>query len=307
MKRALVMKVKKEYVLVLDDQSRYLRLKHQPGIQTGQQIYYSERDLYRKKKVNFRIAMAAAVAALVLVSYNMTNQLPTANALPLMTVSIDVNPSVEMDVDVEMRVTEIRALNQDAEHLIQVSWEGEKYDTVMHEYMLALKNTGYLQDNDEVLFGYAWLDNEREPDRTMQEQLQRMGQGAIDEINREMGRQIGSLHVQISERERLQAKENQVSIGKQTVMNRLRVQLEPGKEAPNVEELNKSYRNYSEEQEKDNERQEQQQKANEDSDNIEQEPQQDQDQAPVNDQTPANKPSDSSGGQNSDSGGSGKN
>ncbi len=307
MEKALVMKVKKEYVLVLDDQSRYLRLKYQPGIQPGQQIYYTERDLYRKKKVNFRIAMAATVAALVLVSYTMINQLPTANALPLMTVSVDVNPSVELDVDAEMRVMEIRALNQDAEPLIQNSWEGEKYDTVMHEYMIALKDSGYLQDNDEVLFGYAWLDNEREPDRTMQGQLQRMGQGAIDEINREIGRQIGSLHVQISEKERLQAMENQVSIGKYTVMNRLRVQTEPGKEAPKVEELNKAYRNYSQEQEKDNERQEQQKEGNEDSENVNQEPQQDQDQAPGNDQTPVNKPSGSSGGQNSDSGGSGKN
>ena len=35
MKKALVMKVKKEYILVLDDQSCYLRLKHKDGIDTG--------------------------------------------------------------------------------------------------------------------------------------------------------------------------------------------------------------------------------------------------------------------------------
>jgi hypothetical protein len=304
MEKALVMKVKKEYVLVLDDQSRYLRLKYKAGIEKGQQIYYSERDLYKKQRVNYRMALAA-VAALVLVSFTLTSQLPIANALPLMTVSIDVNPSVEMDVDAEMRVTEIRAMNQDAEPLIQNSWEGKKYDIVMREYMKALKDSGYLQTNEEILFGYAWLDKDREPDRTMQGELQSMGQGAIDEINRENGRLIRSLHVQSSEQERLQAKENQVSIGKDTVMNRLRIQTEPGKEAPNVEELNKSYRNYSQEQEKGNERQEQQQKGSEDSENLNQDPQQIQDQAPGNDQTQVNKPSDSDGGQNGDSGGSG--
>jgi hypothetical protein len=304
MEKALVMKVKKEYVLVLDDQSRYLRLKYKAGIETGQQIYYSERDLYKKQRVNYRMALAA-VAALVLVSFTLTSQLPIANALPLMTVSIDVNPSVEMDVDAEMRVTEIRAMNQDAEPLIQNSWEGKKYDIVMQEYMKALKDSGYLQTNEEILFGYAWLDKDREPDRTMQGELQSMGQGAIDEINRENGRLIRSLHVQISEQERLQAKENQVSIGKDTVMNRLRIQTEPGEEAPNVEELNKSYRNYSQEQEKGNERQEQQQKGSEDSENLNQDPQQIQDQAPGNDQTQVNKPSDSDGGQKGDSGGSG--
>lgn len=304
MEKALVMKVKKEYVLVLDEQSRYLRLKCKVGIETGQQIYYSESDLYKKQRVNYRMALAA-VAALVLVSFTLMSQLPIANALPLMTVSIDVNPSVEMDVDAEMRVTEIRAMNQDAEPLIQNSWEGKKYDIVMQEYMKALKDSGYLQTNEEILFGYAWLDKDREPDRTMQGELQSMGQGAIDEINQENGRLIRSLHVQISEQERLQAKENQVSIGKGTVMNRLRIQTEPGKEAPNVEELNKSYRNYSQEQEKGNERQEQQQKGSEDSENLNQDPQQIQDQAPGNDQTQVNKPSDSDGGQNGDSGGSG--
>ena len=134
--------------------------------------------------MNHRMALTA-IAALILVSFTLTSQLPIANALPLMTVSIDVNPSVEIDVDEDLKVTDIRALNQDAESLIQNRWKGEVYDTVVVEYFQTLNRGGYLQDTDEVLFGYAWLDNKSEQNQEMQGMLQRSGQDAVEELNRE--------------------------------------------------------------------------------------------------------------------------
>ena len=97
-------------------------------------------------------------------------------------------------------------------------------------------------------------------------------------------------------------------------MNRLSIQSEQGKKAPDVENLTKAYRNYAQAQQKENEQQNQMQekevtkeseKGNIQMNNADGTVVIDGVEGSGSIQTQGNKPSDSYGGQKGDSGGSG--
>lgn len=115
MKQGIVMKVYKNYSVVLSEKN-YYRVNNKADMKQGQIILFSNEDLYKQKEQRsgmmkkFRTVAAVAAALLIMVSAGVfMNQDEVVSY-----VMVDINPSVQLEVDSNELVIGYSALNDDA-------------------------------------------------------------------------------------------------------------------------------------------------------------------------------------------------
>ena len=117
MKQGIVIKIENNYAIVLSD-GEYLKLKLKNEMSIGQKILFDKKDIYyvkdmRRSTMNLRRAISiAAVFVLVFVGSLFVAQEDYASL-----VVIDINPSVQLELDEDEYVIGYEALNEDAETL----------------------------------------------------------------------------------------------------------------------------------------------------------------------------------------------
>jgi hypothetical protein len=176
MKNGIVMKVYKNYAVVLSD-SEFLRINYKNGIEQGQNIYFNDEDLYQinelrgKNMKNYKKYVAAAAALLIVISTGLfTNWDAYAS-----TVIIDINPSVKLELDEDEIVIDVKPLNEDAKTLDLDSvigmTMGEAAEFITNEAV----QKGFLDledlDDDYILFTVASKDNEEDIENSIEKKV----------------------------------------------------------------------------------------------------------------------------------------
>ncbi|HKK95634.1 MAG TPA: anti-sigma factor domain-containing protein [Anaerovoracaceae bacterium] len=117
MKQGIVIKINNNHAIVLS-QGEYLKVNLKEQMLLGQRISFTDEDIYKEKQIrrgtmNLRRAISvAAVFVLVFVGSLFVAQEDYASL-----VVIDINPSVQLELDEDEFVTGYEALNEDAETL----------------------------------------------------------------------------------------------------------------------------------------------------------------------------------------------
>lgn len=159
--KGIIIEIKEKYSIVLKDDSSLIRIKNREGIKVGDVIIFLEDDIYiLESKKNIRtkfIAPIIAIAAslVLIIAPFIKNQ--TSNAYAL--ISLDINPSIQFELDEDKNIIDIYGLNEDAKKLMLDKVKGMSLDDGIKEIKDLLENENYnLKDNDAIV-GFIFLTN----------------------------------------------------------------------------------------------------------------------------------------------------
>jgi hypothetical protein len=153
-KRGTVMELDKGTAVVLTPDGQFLRIRAS-GVSVGEEITWADSDRIEIRGVSSarkrsRIYAAASAAALMLLFFTLWAMRPPA---VVAYVSMDINPSLELGLDARQRVLELRAINANAEAVVQgIRYRGEPVEEVMREIGQNLASAHFLgRGNEEIV------------------------------------------------------------------------------------------------------------------------------------------------------------
>lgn len=157
MNKGIVMKIKKQYAIVLSDHSIYYKIQIKDNMHVGQKLWFLEDDILKVERqtsnVKRSILAIATVAALlaIMIIGPMTSTVPTYAI-----VSIDINPSLDLKIDEHEDVVEIIPLNGEAKQVTNDEMIGQPVTDVIDEILSLAQQKEYLNDtNNYVLISSA--------------------------------------------------------------------------------------------------------------------------------------------------------
>ena len=158
--KGIVMEVKEDYSLVMKEDSQIVRVKNKEGMKKGDINIFLEEDLYEEKisnnknknKIIVSILSIAAVLAIVVLPMMQNNKI---NSYAL--VSLDINPSINFELDDDMNIVSIRGINKDGKNLNLESLNGLTLDEGLKKLKLYLENEKYNLSKDSIIVGFTFL------------------------------------------------------------------------------------------------------------------------------------------------------
>ena len=158
--KGIVMEVKEDYSLVMKEDSQIVRVKNKEGMKKGDINIFLEEDLYEEKisnnknknKIIVSILSIAAVLAIVVLPMMQNNKI---NSYAL--VSLDINPSINFELDDDMNIVSIRGINKDGKNLNLESLNGLTLDEGLKKLKIDLENKKYNLSKDSIIVGFTFL------------------------------------------------------------------------------------------------------------------------------------------------------
>ena len=158
--KGIVMEVNEDYSLVMKEDSQIVRIKNKEGMKKGDINIFLEEDLYEEKisnnknknKIIVSILSIAAVLAIVVLPMMQNNKI---NSYAL--VSLDINPSINFELDDDMNIVSIRGINKDGKNLNLESLNGLTLDEGLKKLKLYLENEKYNLSKDSIIVGFTFL------------------------------------------------------------------------------------------------------------------------------------------------------
>ncbi len=157
MYKCLVLECEGSFMHVLTDDGEHLRIKVKSGNNIGDTIYFFEDDIISEKNkvslINDKFKYISSIAAIFIIfflaNYSISN---SGYAL----ISLDINPSIEMEINKNGRVVKVISLNEEANNLVSdLSLKGSSYEDAIDIILLEAENKGYQVKNHRVLIAIA--------------------------------------------------------------------------------------------------------------------------------------------------------
>ena len=156
--KGIILEIKEKYSLVLKDDSTVIRIKNKENMEVGDTIIFLEEDLYeltksRNTMKNKIIPILTIAAMLVLLVVPMVKN-NNGGAYALM--SIDVNPSIEFELDKNKNIVNVYGINDDGKTINLEELKGKTLEEgikILETYLS--KN---YSDSKEGIVGFTFID-----------------------------------------------------------------------------------------------------------------------------------------------------
>ncbi len=211
MNKGVILKVNHKSATMLTEDCQMISVKRQPDMMLGQEYTLEKGLKMAVKKRNYLIpSLATAAVVVLLVVGLMLSGLLTSPVYA--TLSVDVNPSLELDLNQNLEVVQVRAMNEDAEQLmIREEYIGLGWREAVLKWAQTLRAQTQLQVENMLISAVMPEDAIQ-----LQEQLVNMEQTANQgELNNIAVRVIYSN----DEAVRKMAQDNDLSVGRQMLLN----------------------------------------------------------------------------------------
>jgi len=144
--RGLVLEIKKRSCIVITGDGQYLEVsKPRSGVEVGREIVFNRPVIYRFKATYLAVA---SIMVVVLAWWTFNAMLPRAVAY----VALDINPSLELAIDVDNEIISARGLNDEGKKLIQrVDLLHEPLDKGVQKIIAGCVEYHYLNQGQENL------------------------------------------------------------------------------------------------------------------------------------------------------------
>ena len=167
MKKGIVMEKHRKYIIIMTREGAFHKAIPIDGAIIGAEVSYKPLESEKKAKLHFfpgkklniqLLAMACVLFLLVLPIYFLMGSNKTYAY-----VNIDINPSIELEIDDELKVNSIRPLNDDAKIILKQleSYEHEKLKTVIKKIMDKTEQTGLINDDKNMLVGVSYTSDNK--------------------------------------------------------------------------------------------------------------------------------------------------
>ncbi|PEZ81589.1 anti-sigma factor domain-containing protein [Bacillus sp. AFS017274] len=213
MKKGVILSVNKRYVTLLTPEGEFLKTKRQERVyEVGEEITFSP------AKQNFTLAFSnfyssfkkTAVLSIASTFLILFSILPSYFSGPVSAyMTIDVNPSIELELDDDLEVLKLTGLNEDGKLVIDhlKDWKGKNIKTVTNRIVETTKQLGYLKGNKQIVVSTTLLEKNKELDKNLKEEIKEISkQDNVSDTRMKV--------IQATKSDRKQAREQGISTGR---------------------------------------------------------------------------------------------
>lgn len=162
-KKGIILEIKEHYSIVMTDDSNIVRIKNKENMILGDTILFLEDDLYTKEST-FKIKYLTpliAVAAIFLFMF--VNPLFKSEASPYSLVSLDINPSLHLELDANKNILSAKGVNKDGSALSLKQLQGLSLEGGVIKIKELLEAEGISLKTHKALVGFSFLSNSENP------------------------------------------------------------------------------------------------------------------------------------------------
>ncbi|MRH44928.1 hypothetical protein GH741_19990 [Aquibacillus halophilus] len=165
MKKGIVVQQRRTHTVVLDRDGGFYKVNPLEQANIGDEVDYQVKKemvfsqlFFAQEKIKSKFKIAAMAALLVLASLPLYAWYDDQKVYAF--VSIDFNPSLELEVNEEMVVKNVHAFNKDAETLLGRigTLEGQSLEDVTGAILTNSRQQGILGDLNTILVGVSYMD-----------------------------------------------------------------------------------------------------------------------------------------------------
>lgn len=162
MNKGLIMELKKDYAIVLNDDGSMEKILIKPQMSVGQKIFYFEEDIIKTStgsnfKYNLFMKSFGTIAALFLIVFTFFYNFNFNKTYAV--VSLDINPSIQIEVDNNQKIINVKGMNDDGKNIDFTGVKGCNINDGIKTIKEILVEKEYLKTNKDVLVGFAFVKN----------------------------------------------------------------------------------------------------------------------------------------------------
>ncbi|MCT4476631.1 anti-sigma factor domain-containing protein [Peribacillus frigoritolerans] len=213
MKKGVILSVNKRFVTLLTPEGEFLKTKRQEReYEVGEEITFSPAKqkftlAFSNFHSSFKKTAVLSIASTFLILFSI---LPSYFPGPVSAyMTIDVNPSIELELDDDLEVLKLTGLNEDGKLVIGQlkDWKGKDIKTVTNRVVETTKQLGYLKGNKQIVVSTTLLEKDKELDKNLKEEIKEISEQ--DNVSNTKMKVI-----QATKSDRKQAREQGISTGK---------------------------------------------------------------------------------------------
>lgn len=157
--KGIILEIKEQYSLVLKEDSTVVRIRNKEKMEIGDIIFFLEEDLYEvcknKNTMKNKIIPILTIAAmLVLLVIPVVKNNTTGGAYALM--SIDVNPSIEFELDENKNIVNVYGVNDDGKDMELEELKGKPLEEAVKILEIYLQKN--YSNTKEGIVGFTFID-----------------------------------------------------------------------------------------------------------------------------------------------------
>lgn len=172
MKKGLIMELKRDYAIVLNDDGGMEKIVIKPQMAVGQKIFYFDEDIaetaevsssnHSKFKYSAFMKSFGSIAALFLIAFTFFYNMNMNKTVAV--VSLDINPSIQIEVDNNQNIIKVTGMNDDGKNIDFSEIKGRNINDGIKAIKDILIEKEYLKNNRDVLVGFAFVKNGEKAD-----------------------------------------------------------------------------------------------------------------------------------------------
>ncbi|MGE7120300.1 anti-sigma-I factor RsgI family protein [Peribacillus sp. NPDC046944] len=245
MKKGVVLSINKRFVTLLTPEGEFLKTKRKARpYKVGEEITFST----VKPSFNFSFSTFHFSAKKTVVLSLTSSFLILISLLPSLFsdhvsayMTIDVNPSIELELNDELEVLKLTGLNGDGKLVIREisNWKGKNVKTVTNRIVKTTKQLGYLKGKKQIVVSTTLLDENKELDKNLKSEINKIS--TQDNIAQTKLKVIPA-----TESDRKHAREQGISTGKYVEKKLEKKEKEKGDTRKPVQGSNANHSRHSE-------------------------------------------------------------
>ncbi|MFE4897757.1 anti-sigma factor domain-containing protein [Peribacillus butanolivorans] len=213
MKKGVILSINKRFVTLLTPEGEFLKTKRQERTyEVGEEITFSPFKpkvtlSFSSFHLSFKKKAVLSVTAALLILFSILPSYSSEHVSAYMT--IDVNPSIELELNDQLEVLKLTGLNEDGKLVIDklTNWKGKEIKTVTNRIVETTKKLGYLKGNKQIVVSTTLLDKDKKLDKNLKEEIKEISeQGNVSQTKMKV--------IQATKTDRKQARKQGMSTGK---------------------------------------------------------------------------------------------
>ncbi|CAG7646637.1 anti-sigma factor domain-containing protein [Paenibacillus allorhizosphaerae] len=219
MNKGVVMEISDKSIIVMRPDGKFERVSRKKrNCEIGEEIAYADSGInWRSPSVAGRSAIAAAVIFCLVLFASFNGKLGSPEVIAY--ISMDINPSIEMGIDMNENVLELRGLNEDGNELVQnISYKGEKLESVASRLLDKAEEKSLAKGEAEIVIASTVVqENAKVSDTQLATKLQEQVTKHIEKTHPAEASSYQVAAFAAPQEVRQAAVQNGVSMGKYTV------------------------------------------------------------------------------------------
>jgi len=169
--KGIVMEQHEDYMIVMSRDGLFQKALPIKNVKLGSEVYYHPLPYHKKVKTyyldNFRRFISVPVGVLTLVFLVILLVIPmyftVGSSSPYAYVNVDINPSIQIELDKRLEMLSIKPVNADATVLIEQldDLKGKKIEVVLEEIMEESEDAGLTKNGKNMIVGVNYLERNK--------------------------------------------------------------------------------------------------------------------------------------------------